>query len=218
MKKNKALIFDMGGVLVDLDLEACKRAFKEGLCYERIEEILDACHQKGIFGDMEEGKLSADEFRIAVLSESRPGAVASDVDTALSKILVGIDSYKIELLKKLSESYDIYMLSNNNPIVVPIASRMFAEGGFSMEEDFKKCYFSYKMKALKPSTDFYKAVIEDVGLPSEQMLFIDDSQLNVDGAMAAGLPSVYYQPGTDLATLLAEVLGDASLKQGGAGC
>ena len=218
MKKNKAIIFDMGGVLVDLDLEACKKAFKDGLCYERIDEILDACHQKGIFGEMEEGKLSADEFRMAVLAESRRDAVPSDVDAALAKILVGIEPYKLELLHKLAEVYDIYMLSNNNPIVVPIASRMFAEGGFSMESDFRKCYFSYKMKALKPSLAFYKAVMEDVGLPLENMLFIDDSQLNVDGAIASGLRSVYYKPGSDLAALLAEVLGDDTLRQGGAGC
>ena len=53
MKKNKAIIFDMGGVLVDLDLEACKKAFKDGLCYERIDEILDACrkiHPAGVIG------------------------------------------------------------------------------------------------------------------------------------------------------------------------
>ncbi len=208
----------MGGVLVDLDLEACKRAFKEGLCYERIDEILDACHQKGIFGDMEAGLLSADGFRQAVLDESRPDAVPSDVDDALAKILVGIEPYKLELLHKLAVSYDIYMLSNNNPIVVPIARRMFAEGGFCMEKDFRKCYISYQMKALKPSEAFYKAVIEDIGLPSEDMLFVDDSQINVDGAVAAGLPSVYYKPGSDLAALLAETLGDEALRQGGEVC
>lgn len=213
--KSKAIIFDMGGVLVDLDLEACKRAFKEDLGYGRIDEILDACHQKGIFGEMEEGRLSADGFREAVLKESRAGAVPSDVDRALAKILVGIEPYKAELLRKLAVSYDVYMLSNNNPIVVPIAAGMFAQAGFSMEEDFRKCYISYQMKVLKPSEAFYRSAMEDIGLPSESMLFIDDSQINVDGAVTAGLPSVLYKPGSDLAALLADVLGDDSLRQGG---
>ena len=62
------------------------------------------------------------------------------------------------------------------------------------------------MKALKPSEAFYKAVINEIGLPSEEMLFIDDSQKNVDGAIAAGLPSIYYEPGTDLAKLLDDTL------------
>lgn len=205
----------MGGVLVDLDLEACKKAFKEDLGYERIDEILDACHQKGIFGEMEEGYLTADEFRDAVLKESRIGAVPSDVDKALAKILVGIEPYKVELLRKLSGSFDIYMLSNNNPIVVPIAGEMFAQAGFSMEKGFRKCYISYQMRVLKPSEAFYRSVMEDIALPPESMLFIDDSQINVDGAMAVGLPSLLYKPGSDLAALLADVLGDDSLRQGG---
>ena len=51
--KIKALIFDMGGVLVDLDIEDCKRAFKEYIGYDEIDNIIDACHQKGIYGDLE---------------------------------------------------------------------------------------------------------------------------------------------------------------------
>ena len=58
-------------------------------------------------------------------------------------------------------------------------------------------------------------MISQIGLPSDQMLFIDDSQKNVDGALAAGLPSVYYEPGTDLSALLAEVLEDPAIKMEG---
>ena len=71
------------------------------------------------------------------------------------------------------------------------------------------------MKALKPSYSFYKAVIDEIGLPSEEMLFIDDSQKNVDGAIAAGLPAIFYQPGSDLSALLADALADPSLKMEG---
>lgn len=51
----------------------------------------------------------------------------------------------------------------------------------------------------------------EIGLPAEDMLFIDDSQTNVDGALAAGLPAMYYEPGADLAALLADALEDASI-------
>lgn len=208
----KAVIFDMGGVLVDLDVPACIKAFIDDLEFHGIVDMIDACHQKGVFGDMEEGKVSADVFRDAVIAGSKPGVTREDVDRTLWNILVGIDAYKIDMLKRMSENYDIYMLSNNNPVCVPRASEIFREAGFTMEEDFKKCYISYQMKALKPSAELYKAVMEDIGGPAENMLFIDDSQKNVDGSIAAGLPAVYYEPGTDLAALLADALGDPSIK------
>lgn len=208
---NKAVIFDMGGVLVDLDIEGCKTAFKQILNYQKIDEIIDPCHQKGIWGDLEEGVLSADEFRKIVLSGSRPGAVPQEVDEAMSYILVGIEPYKVELLRKLAASHDLYMLSNNNEISIKRSSEMFADAGIPMDKIFRKCFLSYQMKALKPSAAFYKRVMEEIGRPSDELLFIDDSQANVDGAIAAGLPAVYYKPGTDLAALLADVLGDPAL-------
>ncbi|MBQ6879056.1 MAG: HAD family phosphatase [Bacteroidales bacterium] len=204
--KIKALIFDMGGVLVDLDIEDCKRAFKEYIGYHEIDNIIDACHQKGIYGDLEEGILSADEFRKIVLADSRPGALAEDVDRAMWHILVGIEPYKVEMLRKLSESYELYLLSNNNPVCLPRAKEIFSKAGIPLDSIFRKCFYSFEMKALKPSEKFYKAVIEEIGLPADQMLFIDDSQKNVDGAVAAGLPAAYYEPGTDLEALLSEIL------------
>ena len=202
----KAIIFDMGGVLVDLDIEDCKKVFKETLGYDDIDQIIDACHQKGIYGDLEEGTLSAEEFRSIVLAGSRPDSTPEMVDAAMSHILTGIQPYKVQMLKKLAEEYDLYMLSNNNPICLPYSRSMFAEAGIPLESIFKNCFFSFEMKALKPSAAFYKAVVEQIGLPAEEMFFIDDSQRNVDGSIAAGLPAVYYEPGTDLEALIYGVL------------
>ena len=205
----------MGGVLVDLDIEGCKAAFRRILDYQNIDNIIDACHQKGIWGQLEEGVLSADEFRSAVLADSRPDAVSGDVDEAMSYILVGIEPYKVDLLKRLAETYDLYMLSNNNEISIIRSSGMFADAGIPLDDIFRKCFLSYQMKVLKPSASFYKKVMEEIGRSSEEMIFIDDSLRNVEGAIEAGLPAVYYEPGSDLSSLLADVLGDSSLKMEG---
>ena len=209
---NKTVIFDMGGVLVDLDIEDCKRVFRQDLGYAGIDSIIDACHQKGIYGDLEEGTLSAEDFRDVVLAESNPGTTPQEVDRAMSHILVGIAPYKVELLRRMAGKYDLCMLSNNNPICLPYSSQMFTDAGIPLAEIFRKCYMSFEMKALKPSEAFYKAVLADIGRAPEDVVFIDDSQRNVDGAIAAGMPAVYYEPGTDLSALLAEVLGDDSLR------
>ena len=208
-KKNiKALIFDMGGVLVDLDIEDCKKAFKENLGYHKIDDIIDACHQKGIYGELEQGLLTGDEFRKIVLSESRPGSKPEDVDKAMYHILVGIAPEKVRLLKDLAAEYDLYLLSNNNEICLPCARGIFEQAGIPLDKIFRKCFYSFEMKALKPSESFYKAVVEQIGIPSEQMLFIDDSMANVEGSIAAGLPAIYYKPGTDLGAVIAKALED----------
>ena len=98
---------------------------------------------------------------------------------------------------------------------MPRSRRLFEEAGAPLDKVFRKCFLSYEMKALKPSEAFYKTVVSEIGLPAEQMVFIDDSQKNVDGAIAAGLPAVYYEPGTDLSALMAEVLDDPALKMEG---
>lgn len=202
----KALIFDMGGVLVDLDIEDCKNAFRTGLDYYEIDDIIDACHQRGIYGELEGGTMTADEFRSIVLAGSRPGVTVEDVNEAMSHILVGIAPYKAEMLKKLAKKYDLYMLSNNNPICLPYSSKMFEDAGAPLDTTFKKCFFSFELKTLKPSPVFYRTVMEEIGLAPEEMLFIDDSQKNVDGALEVGLPAVYYEPGTDLEALMDKVL------------
>ena len=209
--KRKSIIFDMGGVLVDLDLKACREAFINDLGFLAIDEILDPCHQKGILGELEAGRVTAEEFRSYVLAGSDQGHTTEEVDKALWTILVDIAPEKIALLKRLASRYDLYMLSNNNAICTPRAVEIFAEAGYPMYEGFKKCYISYQLKTSKPSLDFYRAVIADIGLPSEDMLFVDDSQRNVDASISVGLPAVYYQPGTDLAKVLAEALGDPSI-------
>ena len=81
-----------------------------------------------------------------------------------------------------------------------------------LDRTFRKCFLSYEMTALKPSTSFYQDVMAQIGLPAEEMIFVDDSQKNVDGAVAAGLPAVYYEPGSDLSALLSDVLDDPKVK------
>ena len=99
----RAIVFDLGGVLIDLDFDNCVRSFREILGYERITEILDLSHQKGIYGDMEAGLISEADFRAAVLKDSRPGCVPADVDRVMAGLLTGMDPAKVKLLERLAE-------------------------------------------------------------------------------------------------------------------
>ena len=202
----KAIVFDLGGVLIDLDLGRCIQAFREILGYERITELLDPCHQKGIYGDMEAGIISEETFRAEVLRESRPGCVPSDVDRAMAGLLTGMDPAKVPLLISMAERYPIYGLSNNNEISVKRMHEIYEEYGLPWQRVFRKEFISSRMKLLKPSPEIFARAREEIGLPPEEILFVDDSRRNVDAALASGWQAVRYEPGTDLGACIANYL------------
>ena len=202
----KAIVFDLGGVLIDLDFDRCVKAFREILGYERITDLLDLYHQKGIYGDMEAGLITADEFRAEVLRESRPGCIPADVDRAMAGLLVGMDPRKVQLLEELSRRFPLYGLSNNNEISVKRMHNIYEENGLDWQRVFRKEFISCRMKMLKPSRAIFDAAAAEIGLPPEEILFVDDSQKNVDGALAAGWRAVLYVQGTDLGACVANYL------------
>ena len=202
----KAIVFDLGGVLIDLDFDRCVRAFREVLGYERITELLDLSHQKGIYGDMEAGLITADEFRAEVLRESRPGCVPADVDRAMAGLLTGMDPAKVPLLERLTERYPLYGLTNNNEISVQRMHDIYEENGLDWRRVFRKEFISCRMKLMKPSREIFDVAAAEIGFPPEEILFVDDSQKNVDGARAAGWQAVLYVQGTDLGACLANYL------------
>ena len=203
-KKNsiKAIIFDLGGVLIDLNFDACVNEFKKSLGFERITEILDKYHQRGIYGDMEEGKISADEFRAAILRESRKGSTPEMIDRCIDVFLTGMDDYKVDLLKELSGKYDLYILSNNNPIAMNRSHKLWEEKGLDYKNIFKEEFISCEMHMLKPGQEIYLEAIRRTGRKPEEILFVDDSLSNVEAAKKAGMNADLYIPGHDLRALI----------------
>ena len=196
----KAIVFDIGGVLIGLDLERGIRAFKEVLGYNRISELLDPSHQKGIYGDFEGGLLSADEFRTEVLKESRPGSKPEDVDRCVRQILLDIKPETAAAVRSVYGRYPLYLLSNNNPIGMPNCLELMEKAGIGgLYEDM---FISSEMKMLKPSPEFYLEAVRRIGLPPEEILFIDDSLTNVEAARALGIDARWLEPGMPLAQLL----------------
>ena len=202
----RAIVFDLGGVMIDLDFDNCVRAFREVLGYERITEILDLSHQKGIYGDMEAGIISEDVFRAEVLKDSRPGCVLADVDRAMAGLLTGMDPAKVPLLERLAEKYPLYGLTNNNEISVARMHAIYEENGLDWRRVFRKEFISCRMKLMKPSREIFDAVAAEIGFPPSEILFVDDSQKNVDGALAAGWQAALYVQGTDLGACIANYL------------
>lgn len=195
----KAIIFDIGGVLVGLDFNRCVESFHK-IGFTKVDEMLDCCHQKGYFDLLESGKMTEREFLDAVKADSAPGTTDEDVRWAFGSFLDPLAEDKIELVKRLyKEGYKLYLLSNNSPITMAKTAELFRDKGVEMDEVFSGTFISSAMGIQKPAPQIFERAAAEIGLPKEEMIFFDDSMRNVEGARAVGIPAVFYDINTPLA-------------------
>ena len=201
----KAIVFDMGDVLMDLDKEACTKAFQD-LGFEEITEYIDKARHKGFWGEMESGDISGEEFISECLKHCRPGTTAADIRACIAAFHPGIAAYKIDLLKELKAKYPLYMLSNNNPLSVDEFISLGRRHGVEMMDFFREVYFSYQVRMQKPDPEIYQYAIEHIGLRPEEILFIDDNAANCAASVKAGITTVHYDPKSNLRDAIMAVI------------
>lgn len=188
------IIFDLGGVLMDLDKQACIDAFKE-LGYENIEKLLGAYSQQGEFLELEEGKIGIDQFHKAVRHAIGKAVSDEDIDSAFCKFLINVPTYKLDMLLKLKKRYQVFMLSNTNPIMFDSKiPEIFSKQGLTINDYFDRFYLSYKMGMTKPNPEIFRQMIEESGIVPEDTLFLDDSRSNVDAAALFGFKTYMAAP------------------------
>ncbi|MGM9735079.1 MAG: HAD family hydrolase [Candidatus Cryptobacteroides sp.] len=202
----KGIVFDMGGVLIDLFYDRCVAAYKS-IGFNEICDYLDPCHQKGIYGDMEAGKVGEDEFYDFVIAHCKEGTVRADIDACMKSFYDGPSQEKASCLRSLKErGYKIYMLSNNNPIMMRICAEDFSRVGIGLYDFFDKIFISSTMKLMKPGQEIFLEAIRQTGLYASELLFIDDSPRNTEAARKAGITSIDYVQGSDLASAIEQAL------------
>ncbi|MDR0682197.1 MAG: HAD family phosphatase [Dysgonamonadaceae bacterium] len=187
------IVFDLGGVLITLDREKAVRRFKEaGL--ENAEKLLDPYHQKGIFLELEEGKLSQEEFYEALRKEAGKYISNEAIDSGWFGFLKEVPEYKLDMLEDLRErGYRLYLLSNTNPIVMDWAlSSAFSSKGKSLDLYFDKLYLSYQIGCTKPAAKIFEEVFKDSEIIPAETLFIDDGSANIEMGKKLGMKT--YQP------------------------
>ncbi len=203
----KNLLFDLGGVIMTLDPSEALRRF-EGLGLKDASKYLDTYTQTGIFGDLENGNVSADEFckelgRIAGRSLS-----FEECKYAWLGYMTAVPERNLSLLKQLrNQGYHLVLVSNTNPFMMDWGLSMdFDKGKASLRDYFDSLYLSYKMGVMKPALGFFKYVIENEKIIPSESVFIDDGQRNVDSAASFGFNTLCPKNGSDWTGLLIEKL------------
>lgn len=191
------LIFDFGGVLIDLDRQRCINNFKQ-LGLNDADQLLGMFHQQGVFMQQEKGLITSAEFRDSIREKIGKEVTDQQIDAVWNSFLVDIPSYKLDLLLKLREKYVVYLLSNTNEIHwLWSCENVFPYHGFRAEDYFEKIYLSYEMKMMKPDTEIFEAVLSDAGIAANQTFFIDDSEANCETARALGISTYTPKAGED---------------------
>jgi glucose-1-phosphatase len=188
MPKIKNLLFDLGGVLLNIDYNKTADAFKK-LGVHQFDELYSQSAANDLFEALETGIISEDDFYTNIQQYCQPSTTKHQIETAWNAILLNFRIDSLEYLDRLKEKYNIYLLSNTNSIHLKAFNKIFEEetGKHGLDNYFIKAYYSHKIKQRKPYPSTYQFVLNDAGINAEETLFIDDSIVNIEGAKETGL-------------------------------
>jgi HAD superfamily hydrolase (TIGR01509 family) len=188
------IIFDLGGVIVNIDPQLTARAFAALSGTEPV-DIMELHKSANFFTAYETGKITDNQFR----DEIRKFLMKKDIpdekiDQAWGALLLDIPEEKIQMLSHARDQYNTYLLSNTNHIHRLKFCRTFHNlTGRKLDEYFEKVYYSYEMGKRKPDEDIFIQVIDENKLVPERTLLIDDSLPNIETARSLGIQTLHVE-------------------------
>lgn len=178
MNAIKNLVFDFGGVIVNLNRNRCIGAFAE-IGVDVHEQLTNNYLHKDMFMGLELGQMTAAEFRDAIRLLTPNKLTNRQIDDAWILMLDGAPDYKLEALLELRRTYNVFLLSNTNEIHWHWSEQhIFSYEGHSLPDFFHRIYLSYELHLLKPHAGIFEHVVADAGIRPEESLFIDDALPN----------------------------------------
>lgn len=193
------IIFDLGGVLLNLDWEASATAFKRLGLQIGDRSYIDFLHNPVLL-KFETGEIKPltfyNEMRKIL---NNPAATDEQICNAWCAMLCEIPQYKIEILDRLRRRFRLFLFSNTNELHIDYFKNEFwNQYGFDFEALFEKVFYSHRIRDRKPLITSFEKVISHAKIDKGTTLFIDDSKENVEAAIKTGIRSLLYTPGNDL--------------------
>lgn len=187
----KNIIFDLGGVIINLDTEKTASAMKN-LGFLNFENSYTLINQTDLFDLLEKGLITPDQFRMEIRKHISKTVSDVQIDEAWSAMLLDFPKERIELIQKTKSKYRTFLLSNTNKIHFDKYNSDFSTVyGFSFNSLFEKAYYSFEIGHRKPDLDIYKHVLKHSSLIPDETLFIDDSEANIRTAKMLGIQTLW---------------------------
>ncbi|MEM8964782.1 MAG: HAD family phosphatase [Bacteroidota bacterium] len=200
------IIFDLGGVIIDLDVQATFAGFAS------VNRNLDASKlsldEVGLLLDYEKGLISSEAFRAGIHEVlENPSLTDEKIDKVWNSMLLSIPEERLALIQRLAQNYRLFVLSNTNEIHVTAFNQIVEQvsGQPTIDAFFEKVYFSHEVKMRKPEQQIYEHVLEDSQLKPEETLFLDDKQENLLAAQKVGIDTIQVTPRQDILSIFANL-------------
>jgi glucose-1-phosphatase len=188
----KNLIFDLGGVILDLSVDTTLQSFStiSGIDTNRVKQLF--VNSPG-FESYEKGEISDSEFRDFVRKLYKIEVDDEVLDTCWNAMLLNIPLEKLQLLETLKKTHRVFLLSNTNDIHVHYINNTLLPRVTekSLDDFFHRAYYSHTMKKRKPDAEIFQHVLEEENLNPNESLFLDDNLANIDGASKLGIKTVH---------------------------
>lgn len=199
----KNIIFDFGGVIIDIDYRLTVAAF-QNLGIHNFEEQFSKLRQSHLFNELEKGLITTVEFCDRISKISVVPITDQQIVDAWNAILVDLPEENIDYLANLKGKYRLFLLSNTNEIHERAFMKMIQKkfGEDVLRKIFDGVYMSHHLKMRKPDPEIFRFVLNENKLLAEETLFVDDSPQHIEGAKKIGLQTFYFEKGKTLHDIL----------------
>jgi glucose-1-phosphatase len=200
MQGVKNIIFDLGGVIINLDNQRTEDAFI-AMGAKGLREYFGHGHAASFFKEYEVGRIDDRQFIDSIKELTGLKAPDETIIRAWNALLMDFPPERIQLLKELRKKYRTFLFSNTNALHLAALQQTYATTfgkGTTLEEQFEKTYYSHTMGLRKPDTASFEYILRENNLRAPETLFVDDALVNVEGAEQAGLRGLYLRPGISL--------------------
>ncbi len=196
------LLFDLGGVIMDIRRERCIEAFRD-LGMAEPGQFLGEYVQAGPFGALEAGEITPAQFRDELRRYLPSGTTDTQIDVAFERFLIGVPVHRLQALERLRERYRLFLLSNTNEIMWnSMIAAEFRKEGHDIAHYFDGTLTSFEARSMKPDAAIFRIAEQKFGIKPGETLFLDDSASNTEAAAALGFAVMTVPPGSEFMTLL----------------
>ena len=198
----KNIIFDLGGVLINLDFKKSTDAFRE-LGFPHFENMFSQFKADQLFEKLEKGLISSEDFYTVLRKVGKEGITTEQLQHAWNSMLLDFRVESLAFLSELKKTYNLFLLSNTNAIHLTAFNGILKEqtGLDSLGNFFNRSYYSHLVGLRKPNNDIFEFVLADAGLNINETLFIDDTQDNIETAAKIGFKTHHLLPGEKIENL-----------------